>query len=90
MHLPDFPSFSINIGVDHKKRIWIIALKEEKDEQNLPIYSTKFYIFNKEGILLCKLPKPDIDGWMRIFQDRLYLIESFQNMCVYEYKIVDK
>jgi len=86
----DFPVVSANIGVDHKKRIWIIVVNKKTDKNNIPVYSTEFYIFDNEGILLGKLPVPEIDGWMRIFQDRLYLIESFQNMCVYEYKIVDK
>lgn len=86
----DFPVVSANIGVDHKKRIWIIVVNKKTDKNNIPVYSMEFYIFDSEGILLGKLPKPEIDGWMRIFQDRLYLIESFQNMCVYEYKIVEK
>jgi len=89
-HMPDFPQVSRNIGIDHKKRIWITTIKKEKDENNFPSGLWEYYIFNSEGILLGRLPMPEINGWMRIFQDRLYLIDSWGEMCVYEYKIVEK
>ena len=89
-HMPDFPQVSINIGIDHKQRIWITTVKKEKDENNLSSGLWKYYIFNSEGIMLGRLPMPEINGWMRIFQDRLYLIDSWGEMCVYEYKIVEK
>lgn len=59
-------------------------------------------IYNSDGILLGKIPQPVMNtespiepissralGNIRIFGDRIYFIDAFREMCVYEYKIVE-
>jgi len=50
----------------------------------------EFEIFDNGGVLIGKLPIPQNFNHMRIFNDRLYLIDRNEEMCVYEYKIVEK
>jgi len=59
-----------------------------KDEQPTEMY--QFEIFDNNGVLLGKHPAPVQFGYMRIFGDRLYLIDPTEELCVYEYKIVEK
>ena len=54
-----------------------------------PIERKKFEIYNEDGILLERLPIPVLFSYMRIFGDRIYLID-LSEMCVYEYKIIEK
>jgi len=81
------------IGVDYKDRIWIITyLKqpESLDEAFFTTYLGEFEIFDRSGILLGKLPVPARFSKIRITGDRLYGIETVDEVCVYEYKIVDE
>ncbi|MFC1554974.1 6-bladed beta-propeller [candidate division KSB1 bacterium] len=87
---PDFPNYAHNIGIDNKDRIWIMTTENSKIEDSVAKYIYNFTIFDNEGVLLGKIPAPDVIGWMRIFQDRLYIIEPMTKMCIYEYRIVEK
>ncbi|MFC1563849.1 NHL repeat-containing protein [candidate division KSB1 bacterium] len=44
-------------------------------------------IFNSEGILQGKIPIDYFCDNLRIFGDRLFVIDTFRAMCVYEYRI---
>ena len=79
-----------SIGIDHQNRIWVQTYKKQMEEGEKPFDYLEFEIYDNDGILLGKLPIPQNFHLMRIFQDRLYLLERVEEMCVYEYKIVEK
>ena len=92
LFVPIFYKVSEGIEVDHKNRIWVLTYKKPglgvRDEKAIDYL--EFEIFKNEGILLGKLPIPKNFNEMRIFDDRLYLIDGIEKMAVYEYKIVEK
>jgi len=47
-------------------------------------------IFSTDGVWLGSLPLPKFFNHIRIFGDRLFLLDANVEMCMYEYKIVDK
>jgi len=87
---PSFSRVSKEICIDHKNRIWVNTYKKQKEKGDKPVDLFEFEIFNNDGILLGKLPIPKNFDNMRIFQDRLFLFDYNEEMCVYEYKIVEK
>lgn len=90
MDYAEFTDVSLMIDVDYKNRIWVQTYKKLKEEDDKPVDYFEFEIFDNDGILLGKLPIPQNFEIMRILKDRLYLIDSKEEMCVYEYKIVEK
>jgi len=88
-------SVSNFIAVDYKNRFWVETFtrqrkKQQKEESKKPgpdIFVLE--IFDQDYILLGKLDMPEY-GFIRIFEDHLYIIDSNYEMCVYEYKIVEK
>ncbi len=93
---PSITSVTKGIYVDHKNRIWILTylkqpnrfLSFDKDENLTDCY--EFDVFDSNGILLFKIPFPNVrfDNFS-IYDDRLYLIDSAHESCVYEYRIVE-
>ena len=89
---------SVNLQIDRKGRLWIATFikqpdvegQTENDEQQSDII--QFEIFNSKGILLGCIPYPvsGITEFKRIYGDRMYFVDSQKEMCVYEYKIVEK
>ena len=76
--------------------------KQEDAESNTGRDYVILEIFNSDGILLGKIPQPVMNteppiepiasatlGNIRIFGDRIYFIDSFREMSVYEYRIVE-
>lgn len=47
-------------------------------------------IFDNNGILLAQIPIKHFCDILRIYGDRLFIIDRLHGMCVYEYKIVEK
>ncbi len=78
-------NFSYGIQVDGKERIWVGTHKDEKLNLWLEVY-------NKEGILLSRIDHEyyKYGSIFRIFGDRLFIIESDDEMAVFEYRIVVK
>ena len=79
---------SVGLGIDHKNRIWVSTYKTKKklgDEKD----TVDFELYDSTGILLGKIPSPRTDQ-VRIFNDRVYFLEDFNEMVIYEYKIVEK
>ncbi|MFC1564392.1 6-bladed beta-propeller [candidate division KSB1 bacterium] len=64
------------------------AAENPGDQKN--IYD--FHIFNTDGVFLGSLPMPVnwLECKMRIFGDRLFLIEREYETCVHEYRIIDR
>ncbi len=54
----------------------------------LKIDAFAFHVFDGQGRFLGKLPLTHHAGVVRIFQDRLYILEARHGMCIYTYRIV--
>lgn len=93
---PSVTSVTKGINVDHKNRIWVLTyikkpnklLSFDKDENLTECY--EFDVFDSNGILLFKIPFPNVrfDNFS-IYSNRIYLIDSTDESCVYEYRIVE-
>jgi hypothetical protein len=106
IYMPNFTYVSIGIANDNKGRIWIITFQKEKqlhpsnNQSSLSKIQRSllgFSIFNQEGVFLCNIQIPDsviansmLTSTFQINKDKLYLIDTIKNMCVYEYNIIDK
>ncbi|KPK93239.1 hypothetical protein AMJ80_06060 [bacterium SM23_31] len=89
-----------SMAVDDEERIWVVTFKmqieelmkksmenpEEKSE--LEKQMTELDVFDRNGILLCKIPLDEGNVYIRIFNDHLYIID-YGKMYISEYKIVD-
>jgi hypothetical protein len=86
---------SIGIVTDSKNRIWVLTFIKQP-ESNKGMQETLkdhdiicFEIFDEAGVLLGSLPTPTHVAAIEIFGDRLYILDTYTEMCVYEYKIVE-
>jgi hypothetical protein len=94
---PSVTSVTKGINVDHKNRIWVLTFLKQPNrflsfdqEENLT-NCYEFDVFDSKGILLFKIPFPNVRfNNFSIYGDRLYLIDSTNESCVYEYRIVEK
>ena len=94
---PSVSSVTKGIAIDHKNRIWVLTyLKQPNrfltfDEGENLTECYEFDVFDKDGVLLFMMPFPDVRFVdFSICGDRLYLIDSQDESCVYEYRIVDR
>ncbi len=94
---PSVSSVTKGIYLDYKNRIWVLTFLKQPnrfltfdDTENLTD-CFEFEVFNSDGILLFKTAFPNVrfDNFS-IFDDRVYLIDSQHESCVYEYKIVEE
>lgn len=94
---PSVSSAAKGIYIDHKNRIWVLTFLKQPnkfltfdDEENLTD-CYEFDVFDSDGILLFKVPFPNVkfDNFS-IYDDRIYLIDSQNESCVYEYRIVER
>ncbi|MCH8287423.1 hypothetical protein IIB79_13030 [candidate division KSB1 bacterium] len=97
MKFPVYNRISAGAGVDHMDRIWVSTLMYqpayEADPEKQPALSEymHFEIYNRDGILLGYLDVPEhYSDNFKIFGDKIYFIEAKDEMCVYEYRIVEK
>ncbi len=94
---PSVSSVSKGVGMDHRGRIWVLTFLKQpnkfgefENEGNLS-KCYEFDVFDSDGILLFKVPFPDVlfDNFS-LYENRLYLIDFQNESCVYEYRIVEK
>jgi len=94
---PSVSSVTKGINVDYKNRIWVLTflkqpnkfLSFDKEENLTDCY--EFDVFDSNGILLFKIPFPNVRfNNFSLYDDRIYLIDSKNESCVYEYIIVEK
>ncbi len=95
---PSVSSVTKGIHLDGKDRIWVLTyLKQPNrfasfDEEEDLSGCYEFDVFDSlSGVLLFKVPFPNIpfDTWS-LYGDRVYLIDSRRESCVYEYRIVER
>ncbi|KPK95926.1 hypothetical protein AMJ80_02865 [bacterium SM23_31] len=90
---PDMMRVSEGIGVDHKWRIWVVTYRKQRTEEEPELF--KFDILDNEGVYLGSLPADEYKYTeniqkMKIHGDRLFIIDTYEEMCLYEYRIVEK
>lgn len=87
---------SHGIGIDHKGRVLVVTYNRQPEIQGALSVRLKDHtildleIFDRDGIFLGSLPVPVTFHKMRVSGDRLLLIDESQEVCLYEYKIVEK
>ncbi len=94
---PSVSSVTKGVGLDYKHRIWVLTFLKQpnkfgefEDEGNLS-NCYEFDVFDSDGILLFKVPFPNVlFNNFCIYEKRLYLIDFQNESCVYEYRIVEK
>ncbi|MFC1564469.1 6-bladed beta-propeller [candidate division KSB1 bacterium] len=82
--------FSTSIQTDHRNRVWITTLKDQLkrgEPGNL-----MFEIFNEDGVLLTRMDNELLAARtvFKIYDDRLFIVDTHIGHCVYEYRIVEK
>lgn len=94
---PSVSCVTKGISIDHKNRIWVLTFLKQPnkfltfdDEENLAD-CYEFDVFDSDGILLFEVPFPNVSfDNFSIYDDRIYLIDSQNESCVYEYRIVER
>jgi hypothetical protein len=94
---PSVSSVAKGIHLDHKNRLWVLTFLKQPnkfltfDETEDLTECYEFDVFDSNGILLFEVPFPNVrfDNFS-ICDDRMYLIDSQTESCVYEYRIVEK
>ncbi len=90
--IPEFTHISNQINFDRKQRIWIETFTRFRTtDRNSDDYldSVVFEIYADDGFLLGTVPVPVYFSKFHIFNDRIYLIDTNDQMCVYVYKIIE-
>lgn len=97
LRIPLINKFSYAIDIDGKGRIWVMSFSKQPSPEDLFMKNiinnvTIFEIYDEDGTLLGTIPwKYYIDGLtFKIFDDNIYIIDPNNEMCVYQYKIVEK
>jgi hypothetical protein len=93
---PSVSSVSKGISIDQKGRIWVLTFLKQPnrfltfDEGENLADCYVFEVFDSDGILLFKVPFPDVrvDNFS-LYDDRMYIIDSQSESCVYEFKIIE-
>ena len=94
---PSVSSVTKGIHIDRKNRIWVLTFLKQPnkfltfdDGENLTD-CYEFDVFDPDGILLFEVPFPNVrfDNFS-IYDDRMYIIDSQNESCVYEYRLVEK
>jgi hypothetical protein len=94
---PLVTSVTKGICLDQKNRIWVLTFLRQPnkfggfDGEEHMVRCYEFDVFDANGILLFKIPIPDV--WFdnfSIYDDRMYLVDSQKEACVYECRIVDR
>lgn len=94
---PDFTPVSRGIGVDARGRIWVLCFRKAvsrslKPEDYHPQDYLAFEVYDKEGVLLSRIPFPGevakFDN-MTMHGNHLFFVDPVEEACVYEYAVVD-
>lgn len=93
---PSVSSVSKGVGIDYRGRIWVLTFLKQpnkfgafEDEGDLS-KCYEFDVFDSNGVLLFKVPFPNVlFNNFSIYDDRIYLIDFQNESCVYEYRIIE-
>jgi len=94
---PSVTSVAKGIYLDTKSRIWVLTFLKQPnkfggfDGQENMTACYEFDVFDSNGILLFIVPFPNVRfNNISIQDDRIYLIDSENESCVHEYRIVER
>jgi hypothetical protein len=101
--VPIYNSISFTLEIDGKGRLWILTPTKSMQDMvaNIDTLNMKnmgelgntdmseFHIFDSEGYFLGAVQVGNPSGTIKIYDDRLYMIDLAQEMCVKEYRIVE-
>ena len=93
---PSVSSVSKGVGMDHRGRIWVLTFLKQPNKfgsfENEGDLSKcyEFDVFDSDGILLFKVPFPNVlFDRFSVNDDRIYLIDFQNESCVYEYRMAE-
>ncbi|MFC1492348.1 NHL repeat-containing protein [candidate division KSB1 bacterium] len=90
----DLPQVSTTMAVDGSGRIWVTTYTRQPDYKDREgwLDAELFHIdvFDNEGVWLSRIDCPVYHSVMKIYGDTVYFIDAVGQMCIYEYKIVEK
>ena len=102
MEIPVYNMCSSMIETDEKGRVWVLTPTKsmvdavadidtltQESMQGLGKGWTVFHVFANDGTFLGEVEIDDPSGTIRIFGDRLYVVDSGQEMNVREFRIVE-
>lgn len=93
-----YNEFSMSLEIDHKGRLWSLvcvsqrsAADENKTAKELSVPRYQSEIFDSNGVLLQQSSFNELlpDSKYRIYGDRLFVIDTYKEMVIKEYKIVE-
>lgn len=88
LQIPTITPVSAGISIDHLNRIWVATyIKQDKQSFVDKYKNMVFEIFNSDGILISTIPVPHYFATFKIFNDRLYMVNSKVTSSIFEYKI---
>jgi len=97
MSWPSVTSITKGIIMDQKNRMWVLTFLMQPnkfggfDSEDNMTRCYEFDVFDSNGILHFKVPFPNVRfNNISMCDDRMYLIDSAYESCVYEYRIVEK
>ncbi len=88
--------FSMGIGVDHKDRIWSLTVNRNKGEhEEYQDYKNNpgrydLEIYREDGVLLQRIRLEILPTDLSVTGDRIFIIDAVNEMCVREYRIMEK
>lgn len=94
--MPILTFVSVDIGVDHKGRLWVTTFDVQPESQGSRGATLKdhrllkFEVYDNNGILLGELPVPTEFYKKRIYGNILYLIDPYFEASIYEFRIIEK
>jgi len=94
---PSVTSVTKGISIDSRNRIWALTFLKQPnrfltfDENENWSDCFEFDVFDDNGVLLFKVPFPNVrfDNFS-LYEDRIYLTDFQNESCVYEYAIIEK
>ncbi|MFC1553442.1 NHL repeat-containing protein [candidate division KSB1 bacterium] len=79
------------IFTDNKDRLWICAFTKQEEEGDKKTDYLQFQVFSSEGEYLFNVPYPsEPHNFFKILGNRLFLIDTYTEMCVYKFEITEK
>ncbi|MDD8026067.1 MAG: hypothetical protein PHI34_06110 [Acidobacteriota bacterium] len=94
---PSVTSVSKGCFVDRDNRLWVLTFLKQPDESGRfddekdMARCYEFEVFDADGILQFVVPCPNVGiSRFSIYDDRMYIIDSKRESCVYEFKIAGK
>ncbi|MCP4725677.1 MAG: hypothetical protein GY863_11605 [bacterium] len=86
---------SEGIDIDANGRIWVLTYAKQPEKlggfyADKPVDLFELHVFNSSGTLLFIFSVNHFADRIRLIENSLYIVDTFKNMAVYEYRIVDK